>query len=373
MSGSRRIACKLCRDRKVRCDGEQPACDRCRRAGEACVYSQTYNPTKAELLQTIKTLKDRVGQYCIIPSHLPFASTELWLTYIVRPLDTLLSQQAQMIKVGYNQPLSGLGSAISAEYPDCSPFNLPTPSLVNPDDPFLPSNHNAYQSTSQFPDNLDSYFLNYLPSPHPTEQNDPPQFQVESMISSEGNNAFSLHQGREPRSNMPSLREVRALNRLPSLDGSPPPLALPNSKADGGEQSEDCRRINSELTSFCSAVFATQAEIAGISSVVAEYLAWVHKRPPRSAGGAALEANWAVVLETLELRIRELHDMAETRHWAAWEQMMAMLKTDGLDAQFSAFEGKVQERTEKTKQFFQESYDVTVPLPEQMVRDQKKD
>ena len=347
MSGSRRVACKVCRDRKVRCDGDQPTCDRCRRAGETCVYSQTYNPTKADLLQTIETLKDRV--------------------------DTLLSQQARTATAGFDHQHSNLGTAINVDYHDCSPLNLPTPSSVNHDDLLLSTDRHGYQSMVQFTDSLDNHLLKYLTSPQPTEQNDSAQFQVGDMLSSNGNNALSLHQGRAPRSHMPSLREVRELNRLPCLDDSPISLALSSSRADETVASENYRRTNIGLMNFCSAAFATQTEIAGISSAVAEYLAWVRKKTFRSPVGATPEANLALMLETLELRVRELHEMAETRHWTAWEQVMTALKKDGLDAQFSAFEGEMQEQTDQAKQFFQENYDVTVPLSEQMLHDQKKD
>ncbi|KAK8037108.1 hypothetical protein PG991_001422 [Apiospora marii] len=59
--GSRHIACKLCRDRKVRCGGEQPACDKCRRSGDRCVYLPTSkSPTKAGLAHTVQLLKQRL-------------------------------------------------------------------------------------------------------------------------------------------------------------------------------------------------------------------------------------------------------------------------------------------------------------------------
>ncbi|KAF2804872.1 uncharacterized protein BDZ99DRAFT_144652 [Mytilinidion resinicola] len=68
MSGSWRIACKLCRTAKCGAMEKQPACDRCCRAGESCVYSQTQRPTKANLLQTITGLQDRVGQCYVVSS-----------------------------------------------------------------------------------------------------------------------------------------------------------------------------------------------------------------------------------------------------------------------------------------------------------------
>jgi hypothetical protein len=124
----------------------------------------------------------------------------------------------------------------------------------------------------------------------------------------------------------------------------------------------------SSFTGFATAAFSTQAEIAGIGSVVAEYLAWVRKTPGRMGRGAAADANWTGVLETLEMRVREVHDMAETRNWAAWEGMMNdMPRTEALEGVLHACEGQVHERTEKIRRFFQECYDVNSALSEQMI------
>jgi hypothetical protein len=60
---SRHIACVLCRDRKVRCNGEQPACEKCRQAGEKCVYLPTCRPNKADLAQKLDTLQQRLGRF----------------------------------------------------------------------------------------------------------------------------------------------------------------------------------------------------------------------------------------------------------------------------------------------------------------------
>jgi hypothetical protein len=56
----RHTACKSCRERKVRCGGEQPACAKCRAAGEECVYLPTQRPTRADLTQTVEALQKRL-------------------------------------------------------------------------------------------------------------------------------------------------------------------------------------------------------------------------------------------------------------------------------------------------------------------------
>lgn len=57
----RRTACILCRDRKVRCDGARPTCDRCLAANETCVYANPARRSKADMLETINDLRDQLG------------------------------------------------------------------------------------------------------------------------------------------------------------------------------------------------------------------------------------------------------------------------------------------------------------------------
>ena len=59
---SRHVACLSCRDRKVRCNGEQPACEKCRQAGEKCIYLPASRPSKADLAQKVDTLQQRLGK-----------------------------------------------------------------------------------------------------------------------------------------------------------------------------------------------------------------------------------------------------------------------------------------------------------------------
>lgn len=58
---SRHLACNLCRDRKVKCDGAKPECEKCVKAGETCSYSTTSKASRAELQQTILQLHERIG------------------------------------------------------------------------------------------------------------------------------------------------------------------------------------------------------------------------------------------------------------------------------------------------------------------------
>lgn len=220
------------------------------------------------------------------------------------------------------------------------------PSLASPAGQFSPSNGNVYQrqTVSQFRNSLDRDFLNDNPM---TVCNDPSGFRVDNLILSEDSTESAFF--------LPSLREIRELNSTssPSLSS-----VLDNSKSEKAEHAENNSRVFAELQGFSSAIFFIQAEIAGISSAVAEYLAWVRKIP-----GMPRTPNCPAILDTLETRVRELHEMAENRHWAAWRQTLE--KLDSMNPQLGMSVAEMQKRTAEMTQYFQGSYDIGRPMEEQ--------
>ena len=69
--GSRHMACKTCRERKVRCDGGQPACEKCQRSSEECIYPTGSRKTKTDLVESMEMLQERLGTFIFIqPSRL---------------------------------------------------------------------------------------------------------------------------------------------------------------------------------------------------------------------------------------------------------------------------------------------------------------
>ncbi|KAI8627419.1 hypothetical protein F5Y19DRAFT_178664 [Xylariaceae sp. FL1651] len=350
---SRHIACKLCRDRKVRCDGGQPTCEKCRRSGETCVYVPTHKPTKADLAQTIESLQERLDKA---------------EAYILRHSNT------NKPAINEQPPIATPNSAIGVDYTDCSPFNLQMATTVPTGDPFMsasvhgmPPTPFSHHSLPMSPDNMDSDFLNYLPSPHMGVHNDPSHFQIEDPrqiddMSGASTTSPFRHESNYSHRHMPSLREVRILNG--SSASTTPPPSSPSGKS---HKPDDANHILAELTSFGMAVFNTQAEIAGISSVVAEYLEWMRKAPPTSGQGSP-KANPAV-LEALETRVRELNAMASTRHMEAWRQSVNRLeRVPGVSAMLSLFDGEMQRRNGETADFFHTNYDICTPLAEQLMR-----
>ncbi|KAI1337965.1 hypothetical protein F5Y15DRAFT_425397 [Xylariaceae sp. FL0016] len=351
---SRHIACKLCRERKVRCDGCQPACEKCRRSGETCVYVPTHKPTKADLAQTIESLQERLDK---AEAYISKHNT---------------SDKGRTGDASIGTPNSSIG----VDFTDCTSFNLQMPSSGGPGDEFLSmgipdvsSDSYTHHTFPLSPDHMDNDFLNYLPSPH----TDTSRFLVEESrqmedIAGSGSITSFRQESFYGCKQLPSLREIRALNS--STSTTPPPCS-PNGRVHRGE---DANKILAEFTSFGMAVFHTQAEIAGIASIVAEYLEWMRKTPASASacdqgqgGGGGPKAS-AAVLETLEARVQELQSLASTRHAEAWRQSVAMLeKIEGMGAMLSLFDNEIQRRRADTAEFFHTSYDVCTPLAEQQL------
>ncbi|KAL9124057.1 MAG: hypothetical protein Q9217_006578, partial [Psora testacea] len=320
---SRHRACKLCRDRKVRCDGNQPVCDKCRRLGENCVYSPTYKPTKADLAQTIESLRDRIDT-----------------------AESIFVRQNTSAPPSHDLLAPVTDSAMSIASLDFTPFASPTDQFFSP--------HRNGQTITQSP-KKDDDFLNNLPM---MLGNDISGFLPENMTMPEDHSENLMTQrfrnGNNCYEKIPSLREIRALNSNSSSS-----LSSPGSKK-SDQHVKDSSRILAELQTFSSTIFQTQTEIAGISSAVAEYLAWLRNVP-----GMPKTPDCTAVLETLETRVREVHEMAENRHWAAWKQMLE--KLDGASTQLGAFGAELQERTAGMAQVFHTSYDVGKAIQKQNI------
>ena len=61
---TRHIACKGCRDRKIRCDGGQPSCQPCLNKNQPCVYQA--DSVRLEVSQTLKQMQERLGKLDIL-------------------------------------------------------------------------------------------------------------------------------------------------------------------------------------------------------------------------------------------------------------------------------------------------------------------
>ncbi|KAL8911263.1 MAG: hypothetical protein Q9171_003561 [Xanthocarpia ochracea] len=335
MSPSRHKACNLCRDRKVRCDGNQPVCDKCRRQGETCVYSPTYKPTKAELAQTVENLRDRID------------SAE---SYFVK--------QRSYGPPSSREPQRSIAAqSINTAHMDGAPYSAPIPSPAGTLGQFSFLNRNG-KSIDALP-SLDIDYFNTAPA---TAGNDLSDFRVDNLTLPDDLTTEGFHIRRAGGANIPSLREIRALNSI-SVSSS---CSNPTEICEQGNGNSSTQQVLAQLQAFSSTIFITQAEIAGISSAVAEYLAWLKKVP----GLPKVPTDSTALLETLEARVREMQEMAEEKHWQAWKMMLEKLddtSTGGGYAHLlSECEAEMRKRTAEVAQDFHASYDVGKAMQEQI-------
>ena len=59
---TRRIACDVCRERKVRCDRGHPQCGRCNRLGHHCSYTVFRRMSTLDVPQALLKLHSRLGE-----------------------------------------------------------------------------------------------------------------------------------------------------------------------------------------------------------------------------------------------------------------------------------------------------------------------
>ncbi|ROW02500.1 hypothetical protein VMCG_06026 [Cytospora schulzeri] len=338
---SRHMACKVCRDREVRCDGERQ-CANCRRSGENCVYLPLNKPRKADLAQTIDRLQARLDQ-----AEASIASQ----THEAHPNNSVNMWNRQS-----NFPPS---STIDVDNQD---FYLTMPPVM----------------TSSSPKHTEGNFMNEMASPRTSVHNNYAQLQLaedEIGTAVHGNNALSPFNdqgsGFGHNIRIPSLQEIRALQNTSTASDCSGPKETSDHQVTKADKSA---MILKELMMSSSCIFTAQAEMAGVVSVVAEYLGWVRKfpnlnshGPAPSPGGIPLpRPDCAWILELLESRVRELQGMAEARHRAAWGQTVEALEAmGGLSAQLQALDEEIQSHTARISRFFNGNYNVSVPLSEQ--------
>ncbi|KAI1412757.1 hypothetical protein F5Y13DRAFT_162624 [Hypoxylon sp. FL1857] len=311
---SRHMACKVCRDRKVRCDGNQPACDKCIRSGDECVYAPPSLPSRQELAQTIESLQER-----------------------------LVKAEAQILEQSRNSQCTGLPSPYSTSLLSQTPtldLQMPFPPAPPRTTLFLPNGD--FRSLGQAygdPEDATDFFgsLQNCRPPTRAATQVPEELPLVSPVST----------------TLPSLNELRAMNsQHSSID-----LGTGCDLTFGGEAG-DTSSITTSLLDLMSSFFSIQADITGLSSAVAEYLAWVRKSPSK--------ADNATVLEILEARVRELNQIASTRHWAAFKHMHASIGTgDSFHVMLRKLETDLMDRSIKTMHFFHDRYDITTTLAEQ--------
>lgn len=72
----KRLACMICRKRKLRCDGNRPRCSTCTRLGHDCAYDEVRRKSGPKR-GYVKALEERLSaQHHFLPSYSPDASCQ---------------------------------------------------------------------------------------------------------------------------------------------------------------------------------------------------------------------------------------------------------------------------------------------------------
>ncbi|OCK75781.1 hypothetical protein K432DRAFT_396987 [Lepidopterella palustris CBS 459.81] len=315
MSGSsRHMACKTCRDRKVRFDGGQPSCEKCKKSHETCVYVPASKQTRADLTETIEGLQERLAK-----------------------AEAQLGAQQMTPRSSFSGPVFDRMAISTTQSPFATPmlddvrsFCMQSPTTATQTAPWneaIPMAGLPFDRNEGVPAYLgvlpDSNASTDFPCPLPFSQ----ALSLEKQP--------DLSQDPSPTSpQLPSLRDIRAWNgQQQQLQMSTAPEADP-----------DAATVFREFAVFVSAVFSIQADIVGVTSAVSEYLAWARKNSV---------TNYPVMLETLEVRVREIADATSSKHWVAFKQAKQSLgKSENFRRQLKALEGDLARQMRKQRSFF---------------------
>ncbi len=123
------------------------------------------------------------------------------------------------------------------------------------------------------------------------------------------------------------------------------------------------------LAEFSSSVFHSQAEIAGMSLAVADYISWMRKVPTGIAPPNT-SLVYVNVLEAVENRLREMREIAQTRPRAAFRDMVASLQAIGpvgasMCDSLAHLEKEFDKQSADVANFFQTWYNACAALSEQ--------
>ncbi|KLU92410.1 hypothetical protein MAPG_11356 [Magnaporthiopsis poae ATCC 64411] len=137
---SKRLACDPCRERKIRCDRQQPACGRCVKVRIGCRYSQRSKPmpSRMDLSRFLVTLNNRlkqaeaqlamgggVAENNTQPLGMPWAAGQT----VLPPLATGAATAASLSGSSSPPQLSGSSSAIETTVPPWDLSGVVTPEV----------------------------------------------------------------------------------------------------------------------------------------------------------------------------------------------------------------------------------------------------
>lgn len=325
----RHTACKMCRDKKVRCDGEQPACSKCLRSGEQCVYAPIVTPTRATLANMVKDLQERLERAearlpvmaATPPQGPPMLSVPAVPSYEAYAYDSTLASS----RVPY-MPI-----------PVCAQPQLP-PSLAEAS-PSPPPQPMFTGGDTEGPGFQVSGFPVMMGGGEPLPPLDADDDADMGMA--------EPHLGCPRSGHLPSISELRS-------------LALGDGGGGRGGMGAGSPPALNAVEALVLEVTASQAETSCVLGALTEYLAWVILMP--ETGRRAAE-----VLRILKSRVQELQQQSDAKLQAAYIRMCSSL--EGINPVWHThmvqLEPDLQAARARTREFFEERYNLSLPLSEQ--------
>ncbi|KKK13009.1 hypothetical protein ARAM_001881 [Aspergillus rambellii] len=371
-ASSRHMACRTCRDRKVRCDGGQPSCETCKRHGETCVYVQSTRQSKNDLLAKIDDLQDRLARaeerlncsssslICPsashgygIPFHLPTASL-FSIEASPPPFSHLSGSQPALLSL--EAPLRDESSGdMATKIPgpeDLAGVLSPFASLLGGPSTTTTTATTATTTatTTTTTTTEEEMHLQSLPS---SLSSPPPLLDEQDLSAPTGrgsiNNDPALPEVRPPSPRLPTLRTIRALNGDHQWQ---------QQLQDPPQRNDECTVLR-ELIRFVSATSANEAYIAGITTAVAEYLVWARRM--------TLDINQTFqILDILVARLQETANLANTARWVEFRNLQTALgETGAWKLKLGVLEHELQAAEADISTFFSTQYDIHLELDSQ--------
>lgn len=138
-----------------------------------------------------------------------------------------------------------------------------------------------------------------------------------------------------------------------------------------GIDEETGTAILDPVSKFSSAIFQSQAETLVMASVVADYIAWLRKAPPGGGIPSATESPvYLGMLDNLEIRLRDLCEMSQSRSTDALRELVAALQAltppgGAMAAKLSSLEEDLQKEAQERAAVFRSRYNPCALLSEQ--------
>jgi hypothetical protein len=376
---ARHLACALCRDRKVKCDGGRPSCQRCVKVGKNCVYHATPSASRAELQETIRSLSERIGRWSTEPSSVPInccrranrngpEQTEAYqLALMTQHHPSTISRASELpFTTGLNNldPVGLFGQNLPMAGGSRSPYNSSHGLGSSADDGSPVSGESVFASESQnlcsFPGNPDAERLAFGTTSTSFEANTTPLVAQEtSNLPSINHNPPSTgtHGVTRPRlsvkAKLPSLHEVQRWSSRSQLEAS---------LADDCKSSSESGELLQEFVTLNTTAVRAQQDIIGIAETAAMYLQYF-----RQVGGNHDTQVLMRLIETLEQRLCEISSIASDHVIKqAQRSRDAVGAQSSYRSQMKTLDAELCQINQHLTEFFQNGYDLGRPLADQL-------